>query len=88
MVGGGRGEESPVRADRGAHELAELGEQAVTDGLDDLVVGDLDPVGVLRADLVVAEARGGAVGGRSPGDDEHGRRAGYDDAEPVAGPLR
>src|SRR5215475_13829277 len=61
LVGAGRREESPVWANRRAHELAELGDQALTDRVDDLVVGELDPVLVLRADLVVAEyhRRGG-----------------------------
>ena len=88
LVGAGRGEEPPVRADRRAHELAELGEQPVTDRLEDLVVGDLDSVGVLRADLVVAEPHRRAVGGHSPADDEECRCAGYDDAEPAADPFR
>ena len=76
LVGAGGREEAPVRADRRAHELAELGEQTVTERLDDLVVGDLDPVGVLGADLVVAEHLCRGVGHPRAGeDDELSRRA-------------
>src|SRR4029077_15760084 len=59
LVGAGRREEAPVRADRRAHELAELGEQTVTERLDELVVRDLNTVGVLGADLVLIWPRRG-----------------------------
>ena len=63
----------PSGLTRRAHELAELGDQAVADRLDDLVVGDLQAVAVLRADLVVAETVGGGVGGAGAGDGDRRR---------------
>jgi hypothetical protein len=86
LVGAGGREESPVRADRRAHELAELGEQTVTERLDDLVVGDLDPVRVLGADLVVAEHICRRVG-QSRADEDGSRGADRDNATSVAGPA-
>jgi hypothetical protein len=62
----------PVRADRRAHELAELGQQAVADRLEDLVVGDDLALADGLADLVGAEAVGGRESEPSPGDDEAG----------------
>ncbi len=86
LVGAGGREEAPVRADRRAHELADLGDQTVTERLDDLVVGDLDPVGVLGADLVVAEHLRRGVGHPRAGEDDS-RGAECDEAESVAGPA-
>jgi hypothetical protein len=71
-----RGEVLP-RGQRG------IGEQTVTERLDDLVVGDLNTVGVLGADLVLIRPRGGI--GHSGAGEDHGRRA--DDATSAAGPA-
>ena len=77
--------EELVRADCRAHELSDLGQQTVTERLDDLVVGDLDPVGVLGADLVVAEPHRRGVGQSRAGEDES-CGAGDDQAESVPCP--
>ena len=85
-VGAAGREESPVRADRRAHELAGLGEQTVTERLDDLIAGDLDPVGVLGADLVFAKLHRRGVGHARAGEDDS-RGAERDDARSAAGPA-
>ena len=73
LVGAGRREESPIRADGGAHELAELGEQPVTDRLDDLVVGDDQALLDGLANLVGAEPDGRTDSDAGPGEDEGDR---------------
>ena len=81
---GGRGRQEPaVGADGGTHELAVRRHETFAQGLEDLVGGDLQPIGVLRADLVLAEADGRAVGdttgdgeGQPAGNGAERRRAG------------
>ena len=71
LVGARRCEELPVWTDRRTHDLAELGKQTVTQRLDDLVVGDLDAVGVLGADLVIAKRHCRRVGRPRAGKDDN-----------------
>lgn len=66
LVGARGGQEPAVGADGRAHDLAVVGDQSVADGFEDLVVGDLQALGVEGADLVVVEARGAGVGHPSP----------------------
>src|SRR5262249_4960431 len=72
LVGARRGEEVAVGADRRAHELAEIGDHTLTQRLDELIGGDLEPVRVLRADLVLTEDVCRGVGHARAG--EHDRQ--------------
>jgi hypothetical protein len=83
-VGAACGEEPPIGVDGRSHELAVLGHQTVTDWLDDLVVGDLEPVGVLGTDGAVTEGVGRGVGNPTTGKSE-GHRADQGDSDPAVG---
>ncbi len=85
-VGAGGGEEPPVGADGGGHELAVRRHEAVASWRDDLVRRDLKAVGVLRTDLVVLEDRGRPIGDAAACDDDGGR-AGHRETE-SAGPEK